>query len=326
MPRRRPASSPVTDGGLPGDGGSRRGLGGDGEPDRAGGQAGASRAVQPGLVRRRPARPQRTAATLANAAARNAVLRALAAAGCPLIEVHEPAATAIGADPAERALFREAHLRLLDGVDGTHLSLAITGGSADAAGIDTILAAPYASLAVDLIAGPDNWRLVVATHPASIGIVCGALSPAADGDDGPEVLLWAAAYAASTGARGPDRVGLATASSLAGLPWPDAIRKLERLGAAARLRGAPASEAVASPRPARREQPGGRARIRRTGPVPRPASGSTIRLDSTALRCHHPTTSLTPKKPAVVEAVRAPRTRPRVRGSVPVRAAGGSGP
>ena len=76
--------------------------------------------------------------------------------------------------------------------------------------------------------------------------MCGALSPAADGDDGPEVLLWAAAYAASTGARGPDRVGLATASSLAGLSWPDAIRKLERLGAAARLAEAPASEAVAS--------------------------------------------------------------------------------
>ena len=103
---------------------------------------------------------QRTAATLANAAAGNAILRALAAAGCPLIEIHEPSATAIGADAAERALFREAHLRLLDGVDGTHLSLAITGGSADAAGIETILAAPYASLAVDLIAGPDNWRLV----------------------------------------------------------------------------------------------------------------------------------------------------------------------
>lgn len=191
---------------------------------------------------------RRTAATLAHADAGNAVLRGLAAAGCPLIEIHETSATAIGADVAERALFREAHLRLLDGLDGldgTHLSLAITGGSADAAGIETILAAPYASLAVDLIAGPDNWRLV-ANAPGEIGIVCGALSPAADGDDGPEVLLWAAAYAASTGARGPDRVGLATASSLAGLSWPEAIHKLERLGAAARLAETPASEAVAS--------------------------------------------------------------------------------
>jgi hypothetical protein len=188
---------------------------------------------------------EREAATLAHAEAGNAILRALAAAGCPLIEVHEPSATAIGAAAAERALFREAHLRLLDGVEGTHLSLAITGGSADAAGIDTILGAPYASLAVDLIAGPDNWRLV-ADAPGEIGIVCGALSPAADGDDGPEVLLWAVAYAASTGARGSDRVGLATASSLAGLLWPDAMRKIERLGAAARLAEVPASEAVSS--------------------------------------------------------------------------------
>ena len=178
---------------------------------------------------------QRAAATLAHADAGNAILRALAAAGCPLIEVHEPSATAIGADAAERALFREAHLRLLDGVDGTHLSLAITGGSADAAGIETILAAPYASLAVDLIAGPDNWRLV-ADAPGEIGIVCGALSPAADGDDGPEVLLWAAAYAASTGARGPDRVGLATASSLAGLSWP---RRSASSSASARPRAWP---------------------------------------------------------------------------------------
>lgn len=186
---------------------------------------------------------RRTRDTLARAADLNDALRALAAAGCPLIEIREPAATSIGADAAERALFREAHLRLLDGVDGTHLSLAITGGSADAAGIETILAAPYASLAVDLIAGPDNWRLV-ASAPGDRGIVCGALSAAAGSDDGPELLLWAAAYAASTNARGPERVGLATASSLAHLPWADAVRKLERLGAAARLASLPPQEAV----------------------------------------------------------------------------------
>lgn len=180
----------------------------------------------------------RTRATLDRATALNACLRELAAAGCPLIEIHEPAATEIGADEGERALFREAHLRLLDGVDGSHLSLALTGGNADGAGIETLLAARYASLAVDLIAGPDNWRLVVAT-PGDLGIVCGTLSPAADSDDGPELLLWAAAYAASTGGRGPDRVGLATASSFAHLPWDVAVRKLERLGEAARLADQP---------------------------------------------------------------------------------------
>jgi hypothetical protein len=165
-------------------------------------------------------------------------LRELAAAGCPLIEIHEPAATVIGTDEGERALFREVHLRLLDGVEGSHLSLALTGGAADTAGIDTLLAAPYASLAVDLIAGPENWRLVVDT-PGDRGIICGALSPASDSDDGPELLLWAAAYAASTGGRGPERVGLAGASSFAHLPWEVALRKLERLGEAARLADEP---------------------------------------------------------------------------------------
>jgi len=186
---------------------------------------------------------QRSRLTLARAASLNAVLRELAAAGCPLIEVHEPEAITIGADPAARALFREAHLRLLDGVEGSHMALALTGGNADAAGIDTILAAPYASLAVDLIAGPDNWRLVAVT-PGDRGIVCGALPAEAGTADGPELLLWAAGYAASTGGRGSRRVGLATASSLAHLPWADAVGKLERLGEAARLADLPVGERV----------------------------------------------------------------------------------
>jgi methionine synthase II (cobalamin-independent) len=173
----------------------------------------------------------------------NRLLRDLAAAGCPLLEVHEPAGIHLGADDVQRALFREAHLRLLDGIGDTHVSLVLTGGNADAAGIDTLLAAPYRSLAVDLIAGPDNWRLVVAA-PREIGIVCGALSPKAESYDGPETLLWAAGYAASTGGRGRDRVGLATASSLAALPWDIAVAKLERLGSAARLADAPADERV----------------------------------------------------------------------------------
>ena len=179
--------------------------------------------------------------TLAAADALNGDIRALTSMGCPLIEVHEPAAVSIGADEYERSLFREAQRRLLDGVEGPHLSLAITGGNADAAGIETLLSAPYASLALDLIAGPDNWRLVVAT-PTDRGIVCGALSPELGSDDGSELLLWAAGYAASTGSRGPARVGLATASSLASLPWDAAVAKLRRLGEAARLADLPPDE------------------------------------------------------------------------------------
>ena len=166
------------------------------------------------------------------------VIHDLAAAGCLLIEVHEPAAIGIGTDAAKRAAFRDAHLRLLDGVARVHCSLAITGGNADAAGLETILAAPYASLAVDLIAGPENWRLVVAT-PGERGVVCGAISAEPGTEDRPEVLLWAAGYAASTANRGPARVGLATASSFAGLPWDEAIRKLAILGKAARLADQP---------------------------------------------------------------------------------------
>jgi methionine synthase II (cobalamin-independent) len=180
-------------------------------------------------------------ATMTAAETLNADVLALAATGCAYLEIHEPAAIEIGADEAARARFRDAHRRLLDGVSGMHLSLAITGGNADAVGVDTLLAAPYASLAVDLIAGPDNWRLVVAT-PGDRGVVCGALSTERDADDRPELLLWAAGYAASTGGRGSSRVGLASASSMAHLPWDVAVRKLRVLGEAARLANLPADE------------------------------------------------------------------------------------
>jgi methionine synthase II (cobalamin-independent) len=171
----------------------------------------------------------------------NGELLALSVAGCSLIEIHEPWAARIGTNEQLREVFREAHLRLLRGVAGPHLSLAITNGSADAAGMETLFAAPYASLAVDLIEGPDNWRLVAET-PGDRGVVCGALSVERESDDRPEVLIWAAGYAASTGGRGPSRVGLATASSLAHLPWEVAVRKLRVLGEAARLADLPPAE------------------------------------------------------------------------------------
>ncbi len=183
------------------------------------------------------------------------VIRELIEAGCPMIEVAEPAAVAIGTDESERARFRDLHDRLLEGFADagvgpsseprTHLALAITGGSADTAGATTILGPAYASLAVDLIDGPDNWRLVTAT-PGDRGIVCGALSATEGSDDGPEVLLWAAAQAAASGGRGLARVGLATASSLAALSWPVAMTKLARLGEAVRLAGLPRDERLAA--------------------------------------------------------------------------------
>jgi methionine synthase II (cobalamin-independent) len=177
--------------------------------------------------------------------AANAALRELAAAGCPLIEVHEPAATSIGADPAARARFVDAQERLLEGVHETHASLAITGGSADDAGVETFLAAPYASLALDLVRGPDNWRLAAAA-PRATGIVCGAMTADATGDESVEILLYALNYAASTGGRGPDRVGIATAGSLEGVSWDVAERRMRRLGEAVRLAGATPDERAAA--------------------------------------------------------------------------------
>lgn len=170
--------------------------------------------------------------------------QALATAGCALVEIEEADAHHIGTDEAERRLFRQAHRRLTDGVTGTHLSLSIVGGSAAGAGIETILDAPYASFAVDLIAGPDNWNL--ATHaPGDRGIVAGVLGPRETDDEPKEILLWAAHYAASTGGRGIARVGLGSAGSYANLTWAAATRKLGLLGTAARLAAQPASEELA---------------------------------------------------------------------------------
>jgi len=182
-----------------------------------------------------------SAASVTPPEAIRATLLALADAGCRWVEVHEPAAVGIGADDAARTRFTDLHRALTADMGEMHLSLAIIGGSADAAGIETILAGAYASLAVDLIAGPDNWRLVAAA-PGDRGIICGAMSTATAADEGPEVLLWAAGYAASTGGRGAARVGLATAGSLADLPWDVAARKVRRLGEAARLAAAPREE------------------------------------------------------------------------------------
>jgi hypothetical protein len=164
-----------------------------------------------------------------------AVLEALVEAGCSFVEVHEPAAIGIVQDRDRRAAFRRAHERLVDGMTG-HLCLAITGGNADAAGAETILVPGYRSFLFDLIAGPDNWRLV--THvPPGAGVVVGGLDPRPGARNTADVLVWAAHYAASTGSRGLDRVGLTTAGSLAGLGWDEAVDRMRLLAEAARLAG-----------------------------------------------------------------------------------------
>ena len=165
----------------------------------------------------------------------------LAAAGCPLIEIEESAAHLIGEDPGERELFRDAHQRLTEGLTGTHRSLSIVDGSAWGAGVETVFDAAYASLAVDLIAGPDNWNLVTRL-PGDRGVIAGVLPAKASPADAKETLLWAARYAAGTRGRGLERVGMGSAGSWANLTWEAAVPKMHRLGEAARLASMPAGD------------------------------------------------------------------------------------
>jgi methionine synthase II (cobalamin-independent) len=159
----------------------------------------------------------------------------LGVAGGPLVEIDEPDGVAAAASPGLREAFAGSLRRLMSVAgDGVHLSLVLTGGDVDGLGAATLFDLPFASYAFDLIAGPENWRLI-AEAPGDRGIVCGALDPSAAADDRPEPLVWAAHYAASTRRRGLSRVGLANASSLEALPRDHARRKLEALVEAARL-------------------------------------------------------------------------------------------
>ncbi len=184
---------------------------------------------------------------------------ALVEVGCPFVEIDEPDALAIAVVPGERTRFVDAHRRLVDGLTDVHVSLALTGGNLDGAGPATFFDLGYSSFAFDLIAGPDNWRLI-AVAPGDRGIVCGALDPRPEGDETPELLMWAAHYAASTRARGLDRVGLANAPSLATVEPEVALRKLRRIADAATLAGGDPQAVAAALDPrafgGRRNRPG----------------------------------------------------------------------
>ncbi|HEU0237079.1 MAG TPA: hypothetical protein VFR14_11630 [Candidatus Limnocylindrales bacterium] len=163
-----------------------------------------------------------------------AEVAALADAGCPFVELHEPAVVGRAFEPAARRTVVEAWRAALSGLsERIHVSLVLVGGDAIGLGA-AIYEAPFASYGFDLRAGPDNWR-VIADAPGDRGIVAGALATRAGSDDGPELLVWAAQYAASLGGRGLDRVGLATSGSLADLPWDAAVVKMRRLGEAAAI-------------------------------------------------------------------------------------------
>jgi len=170
------------------------------------------------------------------------VVLALAEAGCPLVEIEEAGLLRLG-DEAERRRFGDLHQRLLEKAAGTHLSLSIVGGSPGPDAWQTVLELPYASLAVDLITGPESWNLVT-RWAGDRGVIAGVESAGAN-DEPKEVLLWAAHYAASTKGRGRDRVGIGSAGSWANLTWDVAVRKMRLLGEAARLATMPPSEELA---------------------------------------------------------------------------------
>ena len=169
------------------------------------------------------------------------LLTALATAGCPIIEIAETDALDIATDPAAAREFAVAHRRLTDGLAGTHCSLALTGGNVDGVDPAILFDLPYASYAFDLIAGPDNWRLITRA-PADRGIVCGALELAQGADRTRELLVWAAHYAAASNGRGLARVGLANAPGNGSLDRAETLRRLTIVAEASRIAAVESTE------------------------------------------------------------------------------------
>ena len=163
----------------------------------------------------------------------NEEIRALAAAGCQVIQVDEGALTAIGDDAAEWELYGETQRRLTDGLGETHLSLGLYRGAIDPAGHATVLDGPYRSYLVDAFGGPDAWRFVFAAPP-EVGIVIGALDAADPTRDETEVMVWAMAWAGPD-ERTADRVGIASNGSLRAIGRHPARRKIELMGEAVRI-------------------------------------------------------------------------------------------
>lgn len=173
-------------------------------------------------------------------------VRALDLAGCPFVELVEPV---LPGDPAGIERLVAAHRRLTDALGplATHLGLAL-GPGAERLG-DALFATAYRSFAFDLIAGPDDWRIAVRV-PGDRGVICGAIDPGSPGPGDLESAIWAARYAASTGGRGLERVGLAVAPGLdrlAGRLAPAELaatvrRKLRTVGEVVRLAGASRTE------------------------------------------------------------------------------------
>lgn len=157
---------------------------------------------------------------------------ALAAAGAPAVILAEPwLLDPAAATDAGRARALAAWRPLLDGL-ALHVTLAAHGGALAPFGAEALAAAPFPSHYLDLIHGPDDWR-VAARLPTERGVVLGVADPRTLAPDPLAVLVWAARYAAAQGGRGPDRVALAPAGGFADLPPAIARGKLVLLAQAA---------------------------------------------------------------------------------------------
>jgi methionine synthase II (cobalamin-independent) len=179
-----------------------------------------------------PTADGREAATLAFADGLAQELAALARAGCPMVQIDEDLAGAVGDSATEGRLFLDAQRRLLSGTDdGMHRCLAVTAASAAAAS-RVLFEAPYQSYLVDLVRAPDNWR-IVAGAPPDRGVICAVADASSPQLDSPETLIWAAALAAGR-ERSPDRVGIAPSGGMLGLRRERARRKIEVMGEAVR--------------------------------------------------------------------------------------------
>lgn len=196
-----------------------------------------------------------------------AAIAAAVGAGAGIVVLHEPfLLTPAAAAEGERARAVAAWCAALDGIAG-HVMLAAPGGGIAPVGAETLAAAPFSSHYLDLVHGPEDWRLA-ALLPPERGLVLGVADPRTERPESTAVLLWAARYAASLGGRGPARVGLAPAGGFAALPRDVARGKLRLLAATVRLAALPPEEA------ARRIDPRAvnarSAALGRVEPAPRP--------------------------------------------------------
>ncbi len=165
----------------------------------------------------------------------------LVAAGCPMLQFDEPAATWAGEDPDARvdeacgADLVEAIEALVDGLPaGTSICLGLPDGAPREDLREPLAELPVQSYLVDVTSGADAWRFIARVPPEK-GVVVGAIDARTPAIEDPEMLVWAATLAAEMDGRGVARVGLSASGSLAGIDRHRARRKMEQAGMAVRL-------------------------------------------------------------------------------------------